>query len=204
MSALRERLTDPGPEQVAQIDRLSLALDLALETFVIDHAERAAESASRALRGTVHGSALLDWSTENLSRPSRRFAGRARSAISTWRRELVTVVAAEIDGVEASRGTPTPRSRGLAVAIMLHAVSTGAGRAQSTAPAGPRRARRLVTTAGEGVTRTLVALLGEERDRYLQPVLGWRLAPDAPQLLRAAVRDVERALGTPTAGEMSA
>ncbi|MFC5727755.1 MULTISPECIES: GTPase [Nocardioides] len=194
MSALRERLTGSAPEQIAQIDQLGVALDLALQTFVLDHAERAAESASRALRDTVHGSALLDWSTEDLSRPSRRLGTRARRAISSWRRELVAVVAEQIEDAGTAGGIGGPRSRGLAIALVLQAASTGAGIARRADPAEPQRARRLVTEAGEGVTRMLVAILAEERDRYLQPVLGWSLVPDAPDRLRAAATGVQRAL----------
>jgi hypothetical protein len=68
------------------------------------------------------------------------------------------------------------------VAVVLHAVSSGA------------TGNALLDEARAGVSRTLTALLAEDRDRYLQPVLDWNLAPDAPDRLRAAARDVARTL----------
>lgn len=192
MRALRERLATPGPEDEARIDRLGLALDLALETLIVDTAERAAARASRALRATEHGAALLGWSTEDLSRPGRGLAARARRSISAWRHQLVARVGEELrrDDGTAPQGDAT--TRGLAVALVLQAVSTPHLERTGAEPLDRRNARDLLLAAREGVTTTMSALLLEERDRYLEPVLGWRLLPDAPELLRSTARDVAR------------
>lgn len=111
-----------------------LSADLALERLLVDHAWRAAERASAELRATAHGSALLDWSAEDLSRPGKGLGPRARRAI--------------------------------------------------------RSARQ----AARPVDELLAALLTEDRDRYLRPVLDRTLAPDAAPRLRAAADHATRAL----------
>ena len=178
--ALRQRLTRDQSGVEAEVNRLGLALDLALETLLMDHAERAAERAHRELRGTGGGAALLSWSTEDLSGPGRGLASRARKAIRAWRENLATQVADDSKGAAALGAVGC---NAIAIALILQAsaepTTDGSG---------------LVATAGKGVTRTLTALLAEERDRYLQPVLDWKLTPDAPTRLRDAANDVARAL----------
>jgi energy-coupling factor transporter ATP-binding protein EcfA2 len=193
ISTLHDSLTRPEPEFQRRVDRLGLALDLALETLVVDHAEQAADRASRALRAASHGSALLDWSSEDLSRPGRGLATRARKAIRARREQVVTLVAEELRGDDAVGELDEAGSRLLAIALVLHAVASPAVDRVS-ASAADRGACRLVGAAREGVTQTLTALLAEERDRYLQPVLDWNLAPDAPGRLRAAASAVARTL----------
>ncbi|MDQ6525659.1 ABC transporter [Nocardioides sp. LHD-245] len=131
----------PGGAPGDGIDRAEVAVDLALEGLLVDHAWRAAERASAELRATSHGSALLDWSTEDLSRPGKGLGLRARRAIR-----------------------------------------------------GARRAATPVAGAASPLGEVLAALLTEDRDRYLRPVLDRTLAPDAPQRLRAAADHAARAL----------
>ena len=180
--ALRERLTPDEPDLEIKVNRLGQALDLALETLVVDHAVRAAEHANRQLRGATHGTALLEWSTEELGGPSRGLASRARKAIRSWRQTLATQVAEHSGSGTAMLGGVGCNA--LAIALVLRSASE-----PTTAASG------LVTVARQGVTRTLTALLAEERNRYLEPVLDWNLTPDAPARLRAAASDVARALG---------
>lgn len=187
MAALEARRSRSPGDLQGQVDRLVLALDLTLETLVVDHAERAAARASEELRATTHGSALLDWSSEDLSRPARGLPTRTRKATGAVRRRLVAAVADQLGG---DGGLRDLSSRALAVALVLHAISAPAG----APPAEAETAHGLLKRAREEVLRTLTALLAEERDRYLRPVLDWNLAPDAPGRLRAAAEDVARTL----------
>ena len=182
--AVRERSAQPGTELPARADRLALALDMALETLVVDHAERAADRATRELRATAHGSALLAWSAEDLSRPGRGLGSRARQATRSWREGLVRLVVEELGDEAAAFGDAGARA--LAVAVVLHAVSASAGADDDEPP--------VVVTARTGVTQTLSALLAEERDRFIHPVLDWNLAPDSPARLRSAASAAARAL----------
>ncbi len=179
---LRRRLAQDEPDLEIRVNRLGQALDLALETLVVDHAVKAAEQASRQLRGATHGTALLDWSAEDLGGPSRGLASRARKAIRAWRQTLATQVADHSNAEAASLGVVGCNA--LAIALVLRSASEPTIGASG-----------LVATAKKGITRTLTALLAEERNRYLEPVLDWHLTPDSPTRLRAAASDVARVLG---------
>ncbi len=187
VEVLRERLTRDEPDLESRVNRLGLALDLALETLVVNHAERAAQRATRQLRGATHGTALLEWSLEDLGGTSRGLASRARRSIRAWRHDLAKQVADDSGTDAAALGTVGCNA--LAIALVLHSAS-------EPSSGGPG----LVATAREGVTRTLTGLLAEERNRYLQPVLDWNLTPDAPGRLRAAASDVTRALARHESG----
>ncbi|MEZ0579085.1 GTPase [Nocardioides sp. MH1] len=183
---LRARSAD---ELQTRVDRLVLALDLTLETLVVDHAERAAAHASADLRATSHGSALLDWSADDLSRPGRGLGTRTRKSIAAVRRRLVARVAEQLGG---DGGLRDQSSRALAVTLVLHAITAPVGEA----PEDPTGAalHGLLVQARDDVVRATTSMLAAERDRYLRPVLDWNLAPDAPDRLRAAARDAARAL----------
>ena len=149
----------------AEVHRMGVTLDLALETLVVDHAARAAEQAGRELRAARHGEALVAWSREDLTGPGRGLASRAHQAIRAWRQDLAV------------------RSGGDAPAIDL-VVRALSGQA-ATDP---------VAEARTSLGRTLTGLLTDERDRYLGPVQDSNLAPDAPARLLAAADHLDRAL----------
>ncbi|AJR18314.1 ABC transporter [Pimelobacter simplex] len=170
---VRERLLATPPErQEARLVRLELALDLALEALVADHAERAAGTAARRLQATGHGDALLSWSDEDLTRPGARLAARTRQDVAAWRRGLVD----------------DPAARGIAAALAVCAIAApGTEHADHAGHADhDQQGRGPVAAARAGLRTTVAALLDGERDRYLAPVLGWRLTPAAPERLRAA------------------
>ncbi|WP_239547173.1 GTPase domain-containing protein [Nocardioides nitrophenolicus] len=171
LQRVRDRGATVAPEQ---LDAIELALDLALEALVLEHAEQAAEATGRELRATPYGAALLDWSADDLTRPGRTLAARSRSAVATWRRAL---------GSAASGADETGRvARLLSVALAVGAL---------TGPGAVPAAR----TSLEALLGDLMAL---ERDRYLRPVMTWGLTPDAPRLVRGARRTVDEVLGRPS------
>ncbi|GAB2987185.1 GTPase domain-containing protein [Nocardioides montaniterrae] len=180
MGLLRERLRRTSDEQRAEIDRLGLALDVAIETLVVDHAERAAEASTRTLKATTYGDALLSWTDEDLARPSRELPRRIRRETRAWR-EGLDVQVAEATGETTGRPEDAARVRALAVACVVRAVTT-----DRTSATG------LIASVAEAVDALLVRLLDQERARYFQPVLGWGLEPDAPARLRRAAANVAR------------
>lgn len=185
VSDVRRRFAERDPERAARIDRIGVALDMALETLLVDHAAQAAERASTELKATPHGSALLDWSTDDLTRPGRGLASQARRVIRAWRQRFAARVALEL-GADPAEGAERDA---LAVAIVLRAVSAATAERADDEPVGT-----LADAARDGLVRSLTALLAEDRDRYLQPVLEWNLAPDAADRLRAAATDAARTL----------
>nr|WP_281366575.1 GTPase domain-containing protein [Nocardioides thalensis] len=183
---LRRRLPGRDADRAARVDRLGVALDIALETLLVDHAAQAAEAASTELKATAHGSALLDWSTDDLTRPGRGLASQARKVIRAWRQRFAARVALEL-GTDPAADVERDM---LAIALVLRAASARDGHR----PDEPDDVTTLVDAARDGLVRALTALLAEDRDRYLQPVLEWNLAPDAPARLRAAADDAARTL----------
>ncbi|TQK71272.1 GTPase domain-containing protein [Nocardioides sp. SLBN-35] len=174
MQRVRDRGAALAPGQRReQLDAIELALDLALEALVLEHAEQAAAATSDALRTTPYGAALLDWSDDDLARPGRTLAARCRSAVAAWRRELGAGAA----GVDES---------GTAARLLSLALAVGA----LTGPGAVANARHSL----DAMLRDLLAL---ERDRYLQPVMTWGLTPDAPHRVRGARRAIDHVVGGP-------
>ena len=160
-----------GAEQDAQIGRLELAIDLALESLITEHAEQAADAASRQLRATWYGDAMLGWSDEDLTRPSRRLGATLRRSIAEWRKALTRAVFDLSDG-------DTADSRGLVVGLAVCALGT---------PRHDQEARNtpgLVVTARHRLEAMITGLMRSERDRYRGPASRESLALDAPDRLR--------------------
>ena len=152
--------------------RPELAIDLALENLITEHAERAADAASRRLRATSYGDAMLGWSDEDLSRPSRRLGARLRKAIAGWRQELTRAVFDLSDGEQAA-------TRGLVIGIAVCALGT-AGDDQAA-----RNTPGLVISARDRLEAIVSGLMRSERERYRGPASQESLALDAPDSLRA-------------------
>ncbi|WP_183093765.1 GTPase domain-containing protein [Nocardioides stalactiti] len=195
VAVLRERLTGAGAKRAEQVDQLGVALDLALETVLVDLASRTAQHTARDLRATDNGGALLDWSAQDLSRPGKGLSTRARTSIRACRQRLVEQATAEMRSTGAGVSGVAEEASARALAIVL--ILAGAG-AEASSPTDALSAlpglSALVEAAGGAIAATLTALLAEERDRYLQPVLDWGLAPDAPGRLRDAAIAAERML----------
>jgi GTPase SAR1 family protein len=171
MQRVRDRGAALAPGQRReQLAAIELALDLALEALVLEHAEQAAASTSAALRATPYGAALLDWSDDDLARAGRTLASRTRKAVTAWRRGL-GAGAAEADG------------SGEAARLLAVALAVGALTGRGALPA--------ARTSLVAMVRSLLAI---ERDRYLQPVMTWGLTPDAPQLVRTARQAIDHAV----------
>lgn len=186
MGRLRTRLAENAPGLRHDVDRLALALNVAIEAMVRDHSERAAGSAAQALRGSVHGEALLDWSSEDLARPSRALGRRIRTESRAWLEGLLAALREIVPGERTGDGTDEEIGlRALALALVVCAASRGVAQG-SPDPAG------LVDLTARRLRELLVALIDQERARYLEPVLGWGIAADAPERLRRAAADVAR------------
>ncbi len=180
-AALMQRVRDRGADLApGQLEEIEIALDLALEALVLEHAEQAAAATSEALRRTAYGAALLDWSEEDLARPGRTLASRSRSAVAAWRRDL---------------GAPTSGTEASAHAARLLSVALAVGTLQGPGAVGNARS---------SLDGMLHDLLAAERDRFLRPVLAWGLTPDAPDRLGSARQAVDRLVGQRTPGRASA
>lgn len=183
MRLARERMIGlAADQQDTRIGRLELAIDLALEALVVEHAEQAASLASKALRSTSYGDAMLAWSDEDLTRPARRFGADTQKAITRWRRDLAGVA---IDISEDDRAA----TRGLVIGLAVCALGEPGADLRTRATPG------LVATARENLGEVIAGLMAGERDRYLWPATGGKHAGTAPGRLRAARRRVDYVVG---------
>ncbi|WP_418059856.1 dynamin family protein [Pimelobacter simplex] len=199
---VRERLVNAIKGKPQQAERVGLAIEMALETLVADHAERAASTAAAAWREKSYGEALLRSTTDDLSRAGRGLRAQAEQEVRTWHDGLQDLVRTEAGDARHSARFLALGVRGLAVTLGVvalagaqphgdaaEAVRLGEGLLATTL--GQAGADRLVDQARGDLTRRLTTLMGAERARYLAPAAQWQLKPDAPDQLRQAARRVD-------------
>ena len=199
---VRERLVNAIKGKPQQAERVGLALEMALETLVADHAERAAATAAASWRERSYGEALLRATTDDLGRAGRSLRSRAEQEVRSWHDELQELVRAEAGDARHSARFLALGVRGLAVTLGVvalagpqpqgdaaAAVRLGEGLLATTL--GQAGADRVVDRARGTLVRRLTTLLGAERARYLAPAAQWQLKPDAPDQLRQAARRVD-------------
>lgn len=199
---VRERLVNAIKGKPQQAERVGLAIEMALETLVADHAERAASTAAAAWREKSYGEALLRSTTDDLSRAGRGLRAQAEQEIRAWHDELQELVRAEAGDARHSARFLALGVRGLAVTLGVvalagpephadaaEAVRLGEGLLATTL--GQAGADRVVEQARGTLARRFVTLMGAERARYLAPAAQWQLKPDAPDQLRQAARRVD-------------
>ncbi|UUW87023.1 dynamin family protein [Nocardioides sp. WV_118_6] len=199
---VRERLVNAIKGKPQQAERVGLAIEMALETLVADHAERAASTAAAAWREKSYGEALLRSTTDDLSRAGRGLRAQAEQEVRTWHDGLQDLVRTEAGDARHSARFLALGVRGLAVTLGVvalagaqpqgdaaEAVRLGEGLLATTL--GQAGADRLVDQARGDLARRLTTLMGAERARYLAPAAQWQLKPDAPDQLRQAARRVD-------------
>jgi predicted GTPase len=199
---VRERLVNAIKGKPQQAERVGLAIEMALETLVVDHAERAAAAAAAGWREKSYGDALLQATTDDLTRAGRGLRTRAEQEIRGWNDELQDLVREEAGDARHSARFLALGVRGLAVALGVVALagptpqgesaeSVRLGESLLATTLGQAGAKRVVDQARGTLARRLTALMGAERARYLAPAAQWELKPDAPDQLRQAARRVD-------------
>ncbi|GAB2987003.1 dynamin family protein [Nocardioides montaniterrae] len=197
---VRERLVNAIKGKPQQAERLGVALEMALEALVVDHAERAAAAASAEWRRTDHGEALLSATADDLSRAGRNLRRQTTAQVREWQDQLQDLVR---DGSADVRSTARFLALGVhGLSVTLAVVVLGAdaptvpdsvvlGRRLLETVVGAPQAAGMITAAREALDQRLVALIGTERSRYLAPAEEWQLKPEAPDQLRHAARRVD-------------
>lgn len=196
---LRDRLVSAVKGTAQQADRVSVALESALELMVLDHAERAAEAAGTAWAAQPGGAALLEGA--DLSRASRDLRRRAEEAVRAWQDEVTDLVKAE-DGDRRTARYLAYGVRGLSVTLTVVALAdavpaqaegsgVGAGRGLLEAVYGVEHTRDLVARARAAIERRVRDLVEGERLRWSTVLDGLDLSADAADQLRSAARRVD-------------
>lgn len=199
---VRERLVNAIKGKPQQAERVALAVEMALEALVADHAERAAAEASGQWAAGDHGAALLRATTDDLTRAGRALRARTEQEVRGWLEELQEFVRHEAGEARHTARFLAFGARGLSVALAVVAVA--GARPTGQAAESLRLGRELLETVlGESATvrvvdqargtleRRLTGLMAGERARYLAPAAQWQLKPDAPDQLRQAARRVD-------------
>ncbi|MBZ5737389.1 dynamin family protein [Nocardioides mangrovi] len=197
---IRDRLVSAVKGTAQQADRVSVALESALELMVLDQAERGATAAYDAWSALDHGKPLLA-ADPGLGRASTDLRRRAEAEVRAWQATVAELVKAE--GPERRTARYLAYGvRGLSVTLIVLALSdavptheedsgVGAGRGLLEAVYGSELTRDLVSRARADLERRVRALLAGERDRYLGLLEGLAVPDDAAQQVRAAARRVD-------------
>ncbi|WP_170981457.1 dynamin family protein [Nocardioides dongxiaopingii] len=209
VGGLRERLVNTIKGKPQQAERVTVAVDAALQTVVLEHAESAATRAHAAWSAQPHGAALLAGAPGDLTRASRDLRRRAERAVREWQDDVNDLVRREGADRRTSARFLAFGVGGLSVALMVEVLTSdaGAGAADAGAAetAGPASASRrlldavlghddvdtLVERARRGLDRLVGALMQTERTRYLSLVEAVVLEPAAAEKLRGAARRVD-------------
>ncbi|TWG97433.1 dynamin family protein [Nocardioides sp. J9] len=199
---VRERLVNAIKGKPQQAERVAVAIEMAVEALVVDHAERAAEEAAEQWHAEEYGAALLASTQDDLTRAGRALRNRATQEVRGWLDELQELVRHEAGDARHSARFLALGVRGLGVTLAVVALA-GEGASGPGAESVRQGCALLDTTLGAGITdrlveqargtlaRRLATLMGAERARYLAPAAQWELKPDAADQLRQAARRVD-------------
>lgn len=155
VSRIRDRLVDGVTGKRTRSSEVISAIEAGVVMLLVEHAESAADAASRAWSSTSAGSTLLD-GNRGLERASRGFRIKAERAVHDWRQAVVELV--RVDGAD-KRMTAKFLAfgvNGIAVALMIVMFAQSGDRkgAGGTAVVGQRL---LWAIFGEDACNALVA-----------------------------------------------
>ncbi|WP_395656195.1 ABC transporter [Nocardioides sp.] len=195
---LRDRLVSrvKGTPQAA--DLVALAIEAGAESFVLDHAEAAADRAVEAWAGADAGRALVA-ADERLGRAAPEVRRRAEAEVRAWQAEVTELVRTAVAEWRMNVDLLAYGAQGLAVALMVQVLTRSAadrtaaqpGRTLLDAVLGAEPVDALVERAGASLDRRLGGVLAGERQRFHDVLAGLELAADAAEQLRAAARRVD-------------
>jgi hypothetical protein len=207
---IRDRLMSAARGKPQPAQRLTVAVETALETLLAEHAERAAERAAVAWRSLPAGAQLIEGVSDDLSRASRDFRKQAEETVREWQATVVDLVRVEGADRRATARFLAFGANGLGVALMVVVVARTAGRvgpeagvAGGTAVVGQRileavfgdvAVRRLVHEASRELqNRVETHLWQPERQRFLDILEANTITPGGGDRLLALSREVDDA-----------
>ncbi|HXH79894.1 dynamin family protein [Nocardioides sp.] len=204
---LRDRVVNAIKGKPQQAERVTVAVESGLETLILEHAEAAAERAEASWQSTASGQILLTDAGEDLGRASRDFRRRAERAVRDWQSDVLEMVRTEGADKRSTARFLAFGVNGLSVALMVvvfaHTAGvTGAeagiaggsavlGQKLLEAVFGDQAVRTLAERARRDLESKVSALLGAERQRYLDLLDSLNISPEAPEQLREASRRVD-------------
>jgi hypothetical protein len=198
---VRDRLVNAIKGKPQQAELVGVAVETAIESLVVQTAERAAAGAAESWATTDHGAPLVAVTGPgaDLVRASRDLRRRTDQEVRAWHDEVQEAVRLASADVRSTARFLAFGVRGLTVTAMVVSLAgddtaeesavLGRGILEAVVGAGP--AASLVQSARTSLVRRVETLLAGERSRYLAPVDRWQLKPEAGDQLREAARRVD-------------
>ena len=218
---LRDRVTGFVRGKPQQVERVTVAVESGLEALLLEHAEAAAEQASRSWASVEAGRLLLDGpprgdaTSRDLGRASREFRARAERTVRDWQQGVLELVRSEGADKRTTARFLAFGLNGLSVALMIvvfaHTAGlTGAeagiaggsavlGQKLLEAVFGDQAVRRLADQARQDLEARVEVLYAAEAARYAEVLDELAVETDSTDRLLAASRSLEVALEGPRA-----
>ena len=218
---LRDRVTGFVRGKPQQVERVTVAVESGLEALLLEHAEAAAENATRSWTSVEAGRRLLettggtDGSPRDLGRASRDFRARAERTVRDWQHGVLELVRSEGADKRTTARFLAFGLNGLSVALMIvvfaHTAGlTGAeagiaggsavlGQKLLEAVFGDQAVRRLAEQARTDLEARVEVLYAAEAARYADVLDRLTVEAGATDRLLGAARSLEVALEGPRA-----
>ncbi len=209
ISWLRDRVVGVLRGRPVQAAQVKEAVETGLEALIRAEADAAAERAEGSWQAHLGGRALLENSSEDLSRASSTFAAATARAIRDWQGDVLKLVAEEGMDKRSKARFLALGVNGAGVALMIVAfahtgglVGAEIGVAGGTAVLaqrvleavfGDQAVRRLAERAKEDLDDRTQALMSAELVRWYRLLDADPVDPDSADQLREASAGVERA-----------
>ncbi|NPC97762.1 ABC transporter [Nocardioides sp. zg-DK7169] len=195
---LRERLVSAVKGKPQQAERVTVAVESALESLVLAHAELAAGRAAQAWAAHPAGEGLLAGEDgARLARPSTELRRACERAVRDWQAEVTELIRAEGADKRTSARFLVYGVQGLSVALMVLSLDNGStesatlGRRLLEAVFGAPAVEELERRSREALAPRLRALLEAEALRWQEHLDSLGVDPDAAEQLRQATRRVD-------------
>ncbi|WP_244962981.1 dynamin family protein [Nocardioides dongkuii] len=200
---IRDRVVNAVKGRPQQADRVSVAIESALEVLVLERAETAAEQVAARWRAHPAGESALAGAA-GLGRASRELRRAAERAARDWQQDVTELVRAQGADKRTAKFLALG-VQGLTVALMVVTLdqdassassassSSASGRALLDAVFGADVVAGLVDRARDRLELRTAGLLESERGRWTAYLDGLGVDPDLDTQLREAARRVDDA-----------
>lgn len=196
VSRIRDRVSHAVKGQPQQATLVTLAIESALQTLIVEHAETAAAHADSGWRALTAGAELLDAQRDDLARASTGLRANTEQAIHEWQQHVLDLVREEGAEKRASSRFLAYGVNALAVTLMVEVLAPGAGATVLgqrilEAVFGEPAVRRLAADARGDLNERLLLLLDSEQHRYVDVLDALGISASTEEELRASARNVD-------------
>jgi len=207
VSRIRDRVSNAVKGQPQQASLLASAVDTALQTLILEHAEAAAERAYASWQEIVAGRALLETVSEDLSRASVAFRFHTDQAVREWQQGVFDLVREAGGDKRTTAKFLAYGVNGLSVALMVVVFASASpkvgaeiGVAGGSAVLGQKileavfgelAVRQLAERARADLNHRMLLLLEGEQRRFGGVLDGLGVAADVEEELRLAARQID-------------